>query len=105
MKLLFTISLFGAVQLFAQTISITNKATKEPVKGVFIYSKEHQNGVISDNKGNVDLSIFEADELINFQHIQFLPFQILKKNVLETGIQLSEKEYTLPPIYYDHPLR
>lgn len=97
--------MFSTFNLSAQEVQITNAATHKPVKGVFIYSSEHTSGVISDEKGKVDLSEFKDTELLIVKHLQYEPLQIKKSVAVVEGIQIVEKENTLPIVYFDHPLR
>ena len=104
MRLLFTISILLANIAYAQTITIKSNSGKA-VEGVFIYSKEHQEGVVSGEKGEVDLTLFGDEEVLYFTHIQYKTYKILKKDAVAKGVKLTVQDYMFEPIYLDHPLR
>ncbi|MEO9533826.1 MAG: TonB-dependent receptor [Crocinitomicaceae bacterium] len=104
MKLLFTVSLFLASYIHAQTITIID-SKNNGVKEAYVYSNEHPRGAISDQKGKIDLSEFGSQELLTFQHVKFETFRIRKNEITGSTVQLKEKTNSLPTVYYDFPLR
>lgn len=104
-KLLFTISFFLTSSSFAQIITVTSE-NYGPVKGAFIYSKKNERGALTDKNGKVDLTDFNDQETLVITHIHFYTKSITKAEAVNAGtITLKEKHNTLPPVYFDHPLR
>jgi hemoglobin/transferrin/lactoferrin receptor protein len=104
-KLLFTISALISTITFAQFVEL--KTVKgEPIKGAFVYSTQNPNGVISNDQGQINLEEFGPKETLYIKHIQFFSLKITKAELLKKGsITMTEKAKSLPPIYFDHPLR
>lgn len=106
LKPLFTISLFlFSLQGISQVVTLQSN-NGEPISGAFIYSAEHPNGVITNENGEIDLSEFADREILNIKHIQYFSLQITKIELVKKGtLKMTEKSKSLPPIYFDHPLR
>lgn len=106
LKVLFTISLFGSLNLFSQRVTFLNQETKKPIVGVFVFSESNKEGVYSDRKGQIDLVHFEGDQLVNIDHSSYGFRTIPVSDLLKTGVYYwKEKATILPTAYIDHPLR
>ncbi len=104
-KLLFILSLFFSGNAFGQTIKVLDKKHGKGIKEVYVFSKQNERGVISNQKGEVDLSEFGSEDLITFKHVKFEDFRIKKTEIKNGAVSLTEKENSLPTVYYDYPLR
>ncbi|MBT8303788.1 MAG: TonB-dependent receptor [Bacteroidia bacterium] len=76
--------LFSLV-LCAQEISIYNKTSKESIGGVAIYNVDKTKSVISDLDGKADISDFEENETIIFQHLSHRTALLVKSRILKNG--------------------
>ena len=104
-KLLFILSFLCSTASFGQKITIKDSKSGAGIKEVFVFSQQNQRGVISNQKGEVDLSEFGANELISFVHVKFEDFRIIKSELKGDEVLLTEKVNHLPTVYYDYPLR
>lgn len=77
----FLFSLFAK----AQNITVFDSETREPVINVTVFNEDTKNYQISDINGNVDISSFEPDEVLVFQHIAYSTHKLRKKQILEMG--------------------
>ncbi|MFY0605306.1 MAG: TonB-dependent receptor [Cyclobacteriaceae bacterium] len=77
----------------SQTISITNRATLEPIADVFLYHENQTNTAFSDAIGQVDISDFPESGVVIFQHPNFVEkrIDITKIKEQKDGIQLVER--------------
>ncbi|AUP79186.1 TonB-dependent receptor [Flavivirga eckloniae] len=84
MKFLFTIffSLLVSISFQAQNIRVFSELTKEPIFGVAIYNVDKSQSVVTNFRGEADLSKFSDTETIYFKHLS----HVLKKI---TKLQLS----------------
>ncbi|WP_282134720.1 TonB-dependent receptor plug domain-containing protein [Seonamhaeicola maritimus] len=82
MKLFFTISLFllAFLKLQGQNVKVLNSVTKEPVFGVAIYNVDKSKSIVTNFRGEADLSEFSETEDIYFKHLS----HILKKTTKES---------------------
>ncbi|MFT4600630.1 MAG: hemoglobin/transferrin/lactoferrin receptor protein [Arenicella sp.] len=99
------ISIFCSASSFGQTITIKDGKFGKGIKEVYVFSKKNERGVISDSKGKVDLSEFKSTETITFKHVKFDDLRIKKSEIKDGVVKMTEKENSLPTVYYDYPLR
>lgn len=90
MKFFYLIIFFLLVFLSSQgqNIKVLNNITKEPIFGVAIYNVDKSKSIITNFRGEVDLSEFSDDEIIYFKHISHVLKKITKK-----GLGSSNKVY------------
>ena len=80
MKVFFTLLLtFFAYYVTAQEVLVIDQTTNEPIIGVVAYNKSKSKSVMSDLDGKINLSGFETDETIVFQHLSYLKHITLMK--------------------------
>jgi len=77
---LFTMLLY-TLTIQAQQITILEKSTNAPIGSVAIYNVNKTKSVLSNLKGEADISNFSEDELLIFQHISHLKKSILKQEI------------------------
>ncbi len=90
MKTLYFIFFFLLVSICvqAQNIKVLNKVTKESVFGVAIYNIDKSKSVITNFRGEADISEFLDDEIIYFKHLSHV-----LKSITKTEIGNSNKVY------------
>ena len=71
--LFFVVSTFTAQ---AQTIFVYDKQTGNPIWDVLLYNNQKDKTALTNEVGIADVSEFSRDDVINFQHPSFNPFQI-----------------------------
>jgi hemoglobin/transferrin/lactoferrin receptor protein len=77
--------------LSGQNIQVVEQNTQEPIAGVAIFNDSKTKSDITDFDGYVNISKFDNDEDINFQHISHSDLKIKKSEILLAGnmVQLS----------------
>ncbi|WP_298340405.1 TonB-dependent receptor [uncultured Algibacter sp.] len=73
-----------AIFMRAQNIKVLNKATKEPIFGVAIYNVDKSRSVVTNFRGEADLSEFKETEIIYFKHLSHV-LKFLKKAEIRTS--------------------
>ncbi|WP_412987150.1 TonB-dependent receptor domain-containing protein [Pontimicrobium sp. IMCC45349] len=81
----------------AQEVQILNEVSQEPIIGVAVYNPTKSKSVVSDFDGIVDISLFDANEKLIFQHLSYFKKVISKSNV-KSKIYLSPKSQDLDQI-------
>ncbi|HYW96748.1 MAG TPA: TonB-dependent receptor, partial [Bacteroidales bacterium] len=72
---------------FAQSITIINEVSREPVGNVALFNKSRDLATLSGPDGKANISIFKDNDSIFFQHPSFNPAVFLKRD-LHDGQQL-----------------
>jgi len=90
-----------SLQLYSQsptlsTITITDATSKEPIEGVLVRDEANpQQIVVSDKRGRIDISQFQENTHLVFQHVGFEPQIIALAIIKANGGTLSLKENVL----------
>ena len=98
----FLLLLFSLATTFlsAQSVFIKDVDTNFPVSHAVVLNEDNTKRVISNRNGLVDLSIFEADEILTFKHISYIEYEILKRNISAEGIiYLRSNSYELDEVF------
>jgi len=83
--------------LFAQEITILDKATGSPVSDVALYNQLRNKAVISNLAGKVDISIFSESDSIYFQHPSYKRLVVFRGDMnndlitLEKNVRMIEE--------------
>ena len=93
---LFFISIF----VNAQKVKVLERGTNFPIENVTIYNDVNNTIVYTNKKGVADLSEFKNSDIISFNHLSFIEFEILKRElgVIEFVVHLSKKAEQLDEI-------
>lgn len=75
------ISLFFALNNQAQTIKVLDRSDLQPVEGVAITNQAKTLLLVTDVTGAADVSGFQANEILYFNHVAFQPVQISKSDL------------------------
>ena len=70
-RIFFMFFLLGIHLVSAQEIVVLDLDTREPILNVAVYNLDKSKTVVSDFDGKCDLSIFDKNERITFQHISY----------------------------------
>ena len=95
MRYLILFFILIGLKVNAQEILILDVFTKLPVEGVSIASRTQKSGVISNNKGVVDLSIFNSKDTLIIQHLAYQKIEQIKSSVQQKTIFLVLKTHSL----------
>lgn len=66
---------------FGQQVTIKDNLTNQVITRVAVYNKTKTKNQVSNDKGVIDVSNFNPDELIIFSHISYQDFKVLKKQI------------------------
>jgi hemoglobin/transferrin/lactoferrin receptor protein len=72
----------------AQKIQVLSQQTKDPIPGVAIFNKDKSKSAVTNFDGFADISSFNQDELITFQHIAHIPISQTKSQIVKDGSQV-----------------
>ncbi len=72
-----------SVAINAQKITILDNETKESVSNVTVFSEENKSYKISNSDGIIDISSFDENERLVFQHVSFLTKRLTKRQILQ----------------------
>ncbi|MDV7186512.1 TonB-dependent receptor [Lutibacter sp. TH_r2] len=88
------------MQIFAQKVEVLEYGTNFPVENATIYNEGKNTIVYTNKNGIADLSSFKEYDIISFNHISFIEYEILKKElaVVEYVIYLTRKAEQLDEI-------
>jgi len=70
-RIIFALFLLGLHLISAQEITVMDLDSREPILNVAIYNLDKSKTAVSDFDGKCDLSIFDRNERITFQHISY----------------------------------
>ena len=66
---------------YAQEITLKDSSTNEVIINVVAFNKDHSKNTISNFDGKIDISKFNATEIIYFSHISYKDFSIQKSKI------------------------
>jgi len=69
----------------AQTITVLEKSSNEPIPGIALYNLKKTKSLVTDLNGKVSIDIFENNELIFFQNFLYEKLQIIKAEILNNN--------------------
>jgi len=101
MRVLTTVFLFLIiVSIKAQQVKVLERGTNFPIENVTIYNDVNNNIVYTNNKGIADLSSFQDSDIISFNHLSFIEYEILKRELseIEFVVYLSKNAQQLNEI-------
>lgn len=86
--------------LLAQEIMIYDIVTNEPVSGVAIYNFTKTKSAISDIEGKADITKFDRNEVLIFQHLSLIETKIIKSRIIRNGlvVYMSSKAQNLEQV-------
>ncbi len=69
----------------AQEITVLDLDTREPISNVAVYNNDKTKTALSDFDGKCDLSVFDKNERLNFQHISYEIRKATKNSIAKQG--------------------
>ncbi|MCA0131431.1 TonB-dependent receptor [Winogradskyella alexanderae] len=69
----------------AQTITVIEESTNEPIPGVALYNLKKKKSLVTDLNGKVSIGIFDDNEVIFFQNFLYNKRQLLKSDIIKNG--------------------
>jgi len=101
MRILSIIFLFFiTISVSAQKVRVLERGSNFPIENVTIYNEFNNNIVYTDKLGIADLSGFNKSDIISFNHLSYVEYEILKRelSVIEFVVYLSKKAEQLDEI-------
>ena len=101
MRILITIFLFfAAISIKAQQVKVLERGSNFPIENVTIYNDTNNNIIYTDKNGLADLSSFNDTDVISFNHLSYIEYEILKRELseIEFIVYLSKKAQQLDEI-------
>jgi len=95
MRYLTILFIFFGLKLNAQEIILLDALTELPIEGVSVSSKTKDLGVISNNMGITNLSVFSSKETLIIQHIAYQKIEQIKSSIQQKTIFLVLKTHSL----------
>ena len=95
MRYLTILFIFFGLKLNAQEIILLDALTELPIEGVSVSSKTKDLGVISNNMGITNLSVFSSKETLIIQHIAYQKIEQIKSSIQQKKIFLVLKTHSL----------
>ncbi len=84
-KLLIVFLFFSSVFVNAQSITILERETDEPIAGVVLYNAKKTITTTTDINGKVDIAKFSDTERIFFQNLRYTKVSLTKNQILSNG--------------------
>jgi len=100
-KLYAFIFLLFSINAFSQKATIIDAETHQPIDNVAVFNENKTKRVVSNHKGNVDLSIFSNNAILTFSHISYIEFEVLKSKLKTSNykIYLTNKAESLQEVF------
>lgn len=93
-----TLLILFFTNLSAQQITVLDQESKQPIAGVALFNSEKSTSAITDFDGHVDISVFDASEVITFQHVSHVAYSVQKNNITNGLVYLSEDTSVLDEV-------
>ena len=96
----FLFFIFFCISSIAQTVKVIEIGTGFPIENVTIYNDSKDKVVYTDKKGMADVSMFDANDIISFNHLSYVEFEILKRDLtsIQYKISLNKKAEQLDEV-------
>ena len=72
----------------AQKIQVLSQQTKDPILGVALFNQDKSKSAVTNFDGFADISSFNQDEVITFQHIAHTPLSQTKSKIVKANRQV-----------------
>ncbi len=97
---LIIVFLLVSVSVKAQQVKVLERESNLPIENVTIYNDSKDHLIYTDKSGIADLSGFRDTDIISFNHLSFIEFEILKRDlsVLEFVVYLNKNAEWLDEI-------
>jgi len=73
---------FSLYTFYGQTVKVVELDSEYPIDRVLVYNESKNIYLYTDKNGDVDISIFTNDDVLNFQHISYVDQTMTKSEVL-----------------------
>lgn len=98
-KILCVAFLLFPIALFAQTVTLKDKNSALAIENVFVQNKTNTKTLISNKKGQIDISSFADTDSLYFRHLVYNTVVFVKKDV-PLDIFLTENTFNLDEIVF-----
>lgn len=86
---------------YGQVCTVLDMDSHFPISGVTITNEDNSKRVITDSKGNADLSRFQNLDILSISHVSYVEIEVLKRNIFQNGhiIYLKNKAEILDEVF------
>ena len=84
--------IFITPQITGQQITVFNYSTGDPIKNVAIYNRSKTKSTLTNQKGKADITIFNEDDSLYFQHTSYNNLILTKEQILEDNYRIALKK-------------
>jgi len=84
--------IFITTHITGQQITVLNYSTGEPVENVAIYNRNRTKSTLTNQKGIADITIFNEDDSLYFQHTSYNNVTLTKKQIRQNNYRLALKK-------------
>jgi hemoglobin/transferrin/lactoferrin receptor protein len=81
--------IFIAPHLKGQQINVLNYLTGEPIENVAIYNRNKTKSTLTNQKGKADITMFNDNDSLYFQHTSYNNVIITKEQILENDYRIA----------------
>lgn len=102
MRFLYIIFLFFiTISIKAQQVKVLELGSNFPIENVTIYNDANTKRVYTNKHGIADVSSFDDSDIISFNHLSYIEYEILKKElgIIEFIVYLSKNSEQLEEIF------
>ncbi|WP_111707006.1 TonB-dependent receptor plug domain-containing protein [Lutibacter citreus] len=99
-SILIILSVFFTTIVNSQQVKVLERGANFPVENVTIYNDSNDTVLYTDKNGLADLSTFKNSDIISFNHLAYIEFEILKRElaVVDYVVYLTRKAEMLDEI-------
>ena len=101
-KILLILIAIYSNSLLGQVIIIKDSLLNSPIENVTFRFKAV--GLVSDQNGNLDVSLFNDDDVIEISHLAYHTKKIMKKNIRRI-VYLNQKTNILPVVIFTEEIK
>ena len=85
----------------SQTLKVIDETTLQPVENVYIFNEEQNKTAVTDNRGEADISKFDASDYLIFQHPSFKRRALSYTEIQEDDflVKLTERSVIMDELY------
>ncbi len=95
-----SLNCYAQTQKPNQIISLRSKTTLQAISGAILQNKNKTINLISNAKGEVDISAMSDNEMITISHISFQTLRIVKSAIVENTIDLEDNIFNINEIVF-----
>jgi hemoglobin/transferrin/lactoferrin receptor protein len=85
---------------YAQTLVIRNSLTLQPISQVVVQNETKTISLVSNAKGEVDITPIDSEEILIISHISFETLKLKKSAIKKNSIELIDKVFSINEVVF-----